>query len=70
MPERWLDAAEKTGFRELPVTAAEAGESASLPWHHRDPFDRVLVAQARKHGLRIATRDALSSAYDVSVLAV
>ena len=58
------------GFLALPVTSVDVRESVRLPWHHRDPFDRVLVAQARNRGLQIATRDALSSAYDVLVIAV
>lgn len=70
LPDAWLEAAEKTGFLELPLTAVEAKESVRLPWHHRDPFDRVLVAQARQHGLQIATRDPWIPVYDVPVLAV
>lgn len=70
LPEDWLAAAAQAGFLELPVTAAQAWASARLPWHHRDPFDRVLVAQAREHGLRIATRDPTIPAYGVPVLSV
>lgn len=70
LPDDWLASVEATGFLELPVTAAEARASARLPWHHADPFDRVLVAQALGRGLRIATRDPLVTAYQVSVLPV
>ena len=56
LPDGWLGAAERTGFLQLPVTAAQAQASARLPWHHADPFDRMLVAQAQEHGLTIATR--------------
>ena len=70
IPEGWLSAAEKSGFLELPVKAAEARDSARLPWHHRDPFDRVVVAQALIHGLRVATRDPVFPKYGVSVLLV
>lgn len=70
LPEDWLSAAEKSGFLELAVKAAEASDSARLPWHHRDPFDRVVVAQALKHGLRIATRDPAIPKYGVPVLVV
>lgn len=66
----WLDAADRTGLRHLPVTAAEAQASAWLPWHHSDPFDRLLVAQAQAHGLTIATRDPLLLQYGVPVLEV
>jgi PIN domain nuclease of toxin-antitoxin system len=68
LPDGWIDAAEETGFLPLPITAADARASARLPWHHNDPFDRVLVAQAIEHGLRLATRDAWIEAYDVPVL--
>lgn len=40
----------------------------SLPLHHRDPFDRMLVAQARVEGLRLVTRDAWVAAYEVQIL--
>ncbi len=40
------DAVREAGFRELPFTAAHAETLRKLPWHHRDPFDRMLVAQA------------------------
>jgi prevent-host-death family protein len=70
LPDDWLAAVEATGFLELPVTAAEARTSARLPWHHPDPFDRVLVAQAVLRGLRIATRDPLLASYDVPILPV
>lgn len=70
LPDDWLSAAEATGFLQLPVTAAQARASAQLPWHHSDPFDRVLVAQAREHGLTIATRDPLIPPYGVPVVEV
>lgn len=70
LPDDWLDAAARTGFLELPVTAADARASARLPWHHADPFDRVLVAQALARGLRIATRDPLMASYGVPLLGV
>lgn len=70
LPDQWLSVAERTGFLYLPVTAAEARASAHLPWHHTDPFDRVLVAQAQEHGLTIATRDPLIPPYGVPILEV
>jgi len=70
LPDDWLSVADTTGFLHLPVTASEARLSARLPWHHGDPFDRILVAQAISHGLHLATRDPLIAAYDVPVLAV
>ncbi|WFE57445.1 type II toxin-antitoxin system VapC family toxin [Micromonospora sp. WMMD712] len=58
------------GFRELPVTHAHAIAAGRLPPHHRDPFDRMLVAQAITEGLTLATRDASIALYDVDVLKV
>lgn len=68
LPDEWLSAAEATGFLQLPVTAAHARQSARLPWHHADPFDRVLVAQAKENGLSIVTRDPLIPPYGVPVV--
>lgn len=56
------------GFRELPVTHAHAIAAGRLPVHHRDPFDRMLVAQATVEGLTLVTRDADIQRYDVEFL--
>ncbi|MEE3918132.1 type II toxin-antitoxin system VapC family toxin [Micromonospora sp. BRA006-A] len=58
------------GFRELPVTHDHAITAGRLPPHHRDPFDRMLVAQAITENLTLATRDASIPLYDVDVLKV
>ncbi|MFF5175589.1 type II toxin-antitoxin system VapC family toxin [Micromonospora sp. NPDC000089] len=58
------------GFRELPVTHAHAIAAGRLPPHHRDPFDRMLVAQAITEGLTLASRDASIALYDVDVLRI
>jgi PIN domain nuclease of toxin-antitoxin system len=58
------------GFRELPVTHAHAIAAGRLPPHHRDPFDRMLVAQAVTEGLTLASRDKSIVLYDVDVLKV
>jgi PIN domain nuclease of toxin-antitoxin system len=44
-------------FESLPLSAAHARQVALLPWHHRDPFDRMLVAQARAANLILLTAD-------------
>lgn len=56
------------GFASLPLTAAHAERLRTLPWHHRDPFDRMLVAQAQHEGLIVATVDSQFGAYAVDVL--
>ncbi|MFF0656553.1 MULTISPECIES: type II toxin-antitoxin system VapC family toxin [Micromonospora] len=58
------------GFRELPVTHDHAITAGRLPPHHRDPFDRMLVAQAITEDLTLATRDASIALYEVDVLKV
>ena len=63
--EEWLT---KNDFRPLPIQIAEAVASAELPPHHRDPFDRLLVAQARIGGMTIVTSDEHIGGYEVSVL--
>jgi PIN domain nuclease of toxin-antitoxin system len=56
------------GFIELKVDFAHGVAAARLPPHHRDPFDRMLVAQAQLEGLTIVTRDPSFDNYAVSVL--
>ena len=57
-------------FESLPLTAAHAREVALLPWHHRDPFDRMLIAQARAADLKFVTADEVTVAYGDTVLLV
>ncbi len=52
----------------LPITIAHALEAALLPLHHRDPFDRFIVAQARVEGLTLVTSDKALSRYEVEIL--
>ena len=52
----------------LAITQAHALALASLPLHHRDPFDRILIAQTRSEGLTLVTADAALVAYDVEIL--
>ncbi len=62
-------AAEESGFVELPVTFAHAGQVAQLPPLHRDPFDRLLVAQAIKERCVLVTRDTILASYGVEAIA-
>ena len=65
-----LSAAYETGFEELPVRSAAALMVASLPPHHRDPFDRLLVAQALTEPARLYTADAALQPYSELVVRV
>jgi PIN domain nuclease of toxin-antitoxin system len=53
---------------ELPVAFAHAARVAELPLHHRDPFDRIMIAQAQIEGLAIMTVDRAFHAYGVPLL--
>lgn len=57
------------GFEELPVTARHASVVRTMPMHHADPFDRLLVAQAQVEGLTLATADPAIRSYSVATLA-
>ncbi|GLH95758.1 type II toxin-antitoxin system VapC family toxin [Phytohabitans aurantiacus] len=57
-----------SGFKELGVTAEHAVAAGRLPMLHRDPFDRMLVAQARCADLMLVTRDADIRRYEVPVI--
>jgi PIN domain nuclease of toxin-antitoxin system len=56
------------GFEELPVRAVHARNSSRLPTHHADPFDRLLLAQAKAEGLVFISRDAWVPHYGVPFL--
>jgi len=68
LPEEFEDVLSAESFESLPLTAAHAREVATLPWHHRDPFDRMLLAQARAENLTLLTADSALAAYGEVVL--
>jgi PIN domain nuclease of toxin-antitoxin system len=55
----------EVGFDELPIAMAHARRVSALPPLHRDPFDRMLVAQALEEGLTVVTRDSAFAPYRV-----
>jgi len=68
--DQLVAAIEGSGFVELPVRAAHAAAVANLVFHHNDPFDRLLVAQAIAEPLRLLTADAVLAKFsDIVVLA-
>lgn len=67
-PDDLAERVRDMGFRELPVTCAHAIAAGRLPPHHRDPFDRMLVAQATVEGLTLVSRDESIARYDVGIL--
>jgi PIN domain nuclease of toxin-antitoxin system len=68
--EDLTDGIAASGFRELPVSVHHAARVATLPEHHRDPFDRLLVAQAIHEPLHLLTSDAQLARYSTLVIAV
>jgi PIN domain nuclease of toxin-antitoxin system len=62
-PEQVMSQARVIGLIEAPVTAALASQVASLPMHHRDPFDRLIVAQAIAEPAHLYTADPQLPAY-------
>jgi PIN domain nuclease of toxin-antitoxin system len=56
------------GFRSMPITFEHAEAVGALPPHHRDPFDRIIIATSRVEGLTVMTSDDTFRLYDVSLI--
>ncbi|MGH7882286.1 MAG: type II toxin-antitoxin system VapC family toxin [Candidatus Dormibacteraceae bacterium] len=67
-PRPLLESAVDEGFIELPIRSHHARRAAALPMHHRDPFDRMLIAQALEESLVILTRDAIFRSYPAALM--
>ena len=66
-PDDLLPTLETGGFDELPFESRHADLLRKLPWHHRDPFDRMLIAQAIAEQLTVLTADPHFAAYGVEL---
>jgi PIN domain nuclease of toxin-antitoxin system len=67
--ERWVpEVLKRTGFEVAELSLRAALRVRGLAWHHRDPFDRFLIAQALDDGYTIVSRDDAFDAYGVAVL--
>lgn len=64
----WDVASSEFELTELPLSHEVFYQSVLLPDHHADPFDRIIIAHARKDGIPVATFDATFRMYDVTVL--
>ena len=64
----FLDVIRNQGFELLPITADHAYAVGDLPLHHRDPFDRIIIAQAKLENLTVVTRDSLFSQYEIPIV--
>ena len=68
LPDRLWDSLETDAFAVVGIELADALVSARLPLHHRDPFDRMMIAQALNRDWTIVTADGDFPAYGVSVM--
>jgi len=64
----YLNLLNKSFFKELPLTAKHANRLTKLPYHHKDPFDRLLIAQAKVEQLMIITSDNIFKSYKIPIL--
>lgn len=69
-PNEFVSAISKSGFIELPILARHAAAVHDLPLYHRDPFDRMLIAQSITEPLRLLTADRLLGQYSELVITV
>ena len=69
-PHEFVAAIDKSGFHELPIMARHAAKVYELPLYHRDPFDRMLIAQALSEPLRLLTADGMLAQYSELVMRV
>jgi PIN domain nuclease of toxin-antitoxin system len=67
-PSALVPAIENLGFVVVPISGQDAERAGALPMHHRDPFDRMLVAQASRLDAVVVSRDRAFDAYGVAVL--
>jgi PIN domain nuclease of toxin-antitoxin system len=67
-PAEFHEEMTRRGIASIPIYDTHAAVVADLPLHHRDPFDRLLVAQAQAEGMSILSKDEILRAYDVTVL--
>ena len=63
-----VETVERLGFELLPIAGAHAEHAGALPRHHRDPFDRLIIAQAVLEGLVLGTQDRRIRPYGVATL--
>ncbi len=69
LPDNYMDGVDDLDAALLPIAVPHLRRALSLPMHHRDPFDRMMIAQALEENLTIVTRDRSFRAYGVPLLA-
>jgi PIN domain nuclease of toxin-antitoxin system len=68
IPKEFFEVVITGGFEMLPLSIAQIEQYQKLPLHHRDPFDRMLIVQAKEQKLILITRDSEISKYDIKLL--
>ncbi|MBI2376234.1 MAG: type II toxin-antitoxin system VapC family toxin [Deltaproteobacteria bacterium] len=68
VPDDLADAVDDAGFTRLSLRFEDANRLVTLPFHHRDPFDRMLIAQALELGIPIVSRDGRFAAYSIQAI--
>ena len=58
----------KNSFQILPITFEDTFQLSTLPFFHRDPFDRIIISQAKENNLAIVSRDSIFNLYNVNLL--
>jgi len=66
--ERIFELFFESGFLLLPVTPNHILTNTSLSFHHRDPFDRLIIAQAKREGYSLMSKDAEFNKYDINLI--
>ena len=69
LPEDFFDSVPEAGYEVMPIRISHLNVYRTLQMHHRDPFDRMLVAQTRAEALTLISRDPEIAEYDVEILA-
>ncbi len=70
IPPDFVSILKQQGFDIVSITANHAYRVGDLPMHHRDPFDRMLIAQAIEESLTIVTHDRAFKRYDISIMKI
>lgn len=68
IPDNFFQVVHQGGFKIISLTLEEIARYKTLPLHHRDPFDRMLVVQAQERGLTLITRDSKIAKYEVQII--
>jgi PIN domain nuclease of toxin-antitoxin system len=66
--EKIFEIFSESGFLFLPITPEHILTNVSLPFHHRDPFDRLIIAQAKREGYSLLSKDSELEKYDINLV--